>query len=147
MEHARDRHRPGYHFLPTANGMNDPNGLLQWQGTYHLFYQYSPHGAFWGTMHWGHARSRVLLHWEHLPVALAPDPDGPDANGVFSGCAVVADGMPALISTGVRGSAQLPCLAFPEDAEFLRWRRYNGNPVIAAPPAEIETTIFRDHAV
>jgi beta-fructofuranosidase len=142
-----DRHRPRYHFLPPGNWMNDPNGLIQHQGRYHLFYQYNPHGAFWGTIHWGHAISSDLVHWEHMPVALAPSPDGPDADGCYSGCAVVHDGIPTLIYTGVRGNRELACLATSNDGDLATWTKYPGNPVIAAPPEELQTTMFRDHSV
>src|SRR4051812_11081423 len=84
----RDRHRPRYHFLPLANWMNDPNGLIQWQGEYHMFYQYNPLAATHGGIHWGHAISRDLVHWTHLPLALAPTPGGPDEDGCWSGCIV-----------------------------------------------------------
>lgn len=141
-----DRHRPTWHFLPRANWMNDPNGLIQWKGTYHLFYQYNPNGAFWGTMHWGHAISADLVHWRHLPIALAPDPDGPDADGCYSGCAVNVDGVPTLMYTGVRGATELPCIATSHDDDLASWEKYPGNPVITAPP-ELDTTIFRDHSV
>ena len=139
--------RPTYHFMPPANWMNDPNGLIQWQGKYHLFYQYNPQGAFHGTIHWGHAISEDLVTWEHLPIALAPTPNSPDQDGVFYGCAVNVDGVPYLLYTGVEGKAQLPCLATSTDANLETWTRFPGNPVIAAPPAEFETTIFRDHTV
>jgi beta-fructofuranosidase len=124
--------------------MNDPNGLIQYQGRYHLFYQYNLHGAFWGTMHWGHVASTDLIHWEHMPLALAPSPDGPDADGCFSGCAVVHDGVPTLIYTGVRGDHELPCLATSTDPDLATWTKYPGNPVIPGPPDEVQTTIFRD---
>lgn len=81
FEASADPHRPTYHFLPPSNWMNDPNGLIHWNGTYHLFYQYNPNGAFWGTMHRGHAKSDDLVHWTHMPIALAPDPDEPDPDG------------------------------------------------------------------
>ena len=68
------KHRPQYHFMPQANWMNDPNGLIQWKGVYHLFYQYNPVGLGFHSMHWGHATSRDLVHWTHLPIALAPTP-------------------------------------------------------------------------
>ena len=55
-----DRQRPIYHFMPRRNWMNDPNGLIQWQGVYHIFYQHNPNAAVWGDMHWGHATSTDL---------------------------------------------------------------------------------------
>jgi beta-fructofuranosidase len=142
-----DRHRPTFHFLPPSNWMNDPNGLIQWNGTYHLFYQYNPNGAFWGTMHWGHASSGDLVNWTHLPIALAPTPNGPDADGCFSGVAVDVNGQPTLMYTGVRGNDQLPCIATSRDDDLSSWEKLPDNPVIASPPAELETTIFRDHSV
>src|SRR5947209_17224863 len=96
-----DPHRPGFHFLPAKNWMNDPNGLIQWKGQYHLFYQYNPHSALHSTIHWGHAVSPDLLHWQDLPIALSPTPGGHDAEGCWSGCAVNHNGIPTLIYTGV----------------------------------------------
>ena len=86
---ANDPLRPQCHLLPAANWMNDPNGPIYWHGNYHMFYQYNPDGAFWGDMHWGHAISQDMVHWKHLPVALAPTPGGPDADGCFTGTAAV----------------------------------------------------------
>ncbi len=140
---ATDPQRPQYHFLPAANWMNDPNGPLQWKGEYHLFYQYNPNGAFWGTMHWGHARSRDLVHWEHLPIALAPTKGGPDKDGVFSGSAFVNRGVPTLVYTGVNPETQ--CLASSDD--MIRWKKFAGNPVIASPPLGLRVTGFRDPSV
>jgi len=139
-----DPHYPQYHFLPPANWMNDPNGLIQWKGQYHLFYQHNPNGAFWGDMHWGHAVSEDMVHWSHLPIALAPEPGGPDKDGCFSGCAVVDGGTPTLVYTGVL--PERPCLATSTD-DLLTWDKYGGNPVISSPPAGLDVVGFRDHSV
>src|SRR5579863_4383003 len=98
---AADPLRPQYHLLPAHNWMNDPNGPIFFRGRYHMFYQYNPQGAVWGNMHWAHASSADLIHWQHEPIALAPTPGGPDSDGVFSGSAVLDHGMPAVIYTGV----------------------------------------------
>jgi beta-fructofuranosidase len=127
--------------------MNDPNGLIQWRGKYHLFYQHNPYAATWGLMHWGHAVSEDLVHWRHLPMALTPTSDSPDQDGCWSGCAVNDHGTATLIYTGIREGHQRPCLATSRDDDLLTWEKYAGNPVIAAPPAELELVGFRDHSV
>src|SRR5262249_20302312 len=81
----REKWRPQFHFSPAKNWMNDPNGLVYYDGEYHLFYQYNPEGDRWGHMSWGHAVSRDLVRWEHLPVALREENDVM----IFSGSAVV----------------------------------------------------------
>ncbi len=143
---AGDFHRPHYHFLPPSNWMNDPNGVIQWQGKYHLFYQYNPNGPLWGDIHWGHAVSDNLIHWTDLPIALAPIPGGPDEGGCFSGCAV-NNGAPTLIYTGARGERnehQTQCIATSQDG-LLTWHKYAGNPVLARVPDEAgQTSDFRD---
>ena len=145
---AHDPHRPRYHFLPPANWMNDPNGLIQWKGAYHLFYQHNPNGPLWGTMHWGHAVSSDLVHWTHLPIALAPTPNSVDEDGCWSGCAVDDGGVPTLIYTGVvaaapKGWKQTVCVA-RGDGDLVAWRKDARNPVIAGPPPELPTVGFRD---
>jgi len=147
-----DPHRPQYHFLPPSNWMNDPNGLIQWKGQYHLFYQYNPFEPVWGSIHWGHAISDDLVYWRDLPIALAPTPGAPDEYGVFSGCAVDADGVPTIVYTGVRkppglGRIERPCLATSTDDDLVDWRKYPGNPVIEAPPPGFDLLGFRDHGI
>ncbi len=127
--------------------MNDPNGLIQWQGQVHLFYQYNPNGALWGNMHWGHAVSPDFIHWTDLPIALAPTPGGPDEAGVYSGCAVDNGGTPTIIYTATRGAhneIQTQALATSSD-NLLTWQKHPKNPVISVVPAESgQTRDFRD---
>ncbi|WP_326701345.1 glycoside hydrolase family 32 protein [Streptomyces sp. NBC_01754] len=85
---APDAHFPVAHLRPRRNWVNDPNGLVFHDGHYHVFFQYNPYGTEHAHMHWGHYRSLDLLHWELLPLALTPSPDGDDADGVWSGNAV-----------------------------------------------------------
>ncbi len=149
-----DHHRPAYHFSPPANWLNDPNGLIRWNGTYHLFYQYNPAGPFHDTIHWGHAVSDDLLHWTDRPVALSPDPDGPDRDGCWSGCAVSDGGTATLLYTGGRGRDQLPCLATTDDPTLGTWEKDPANPIIEAAPDTLDVyrskhwaAEFRDHCV
>jgi len=149
-----DADRPQYHITPPANWLNDPNGLIEYGGRYHVFYQYNPAGPSHHTIHWGHAVSDDLVHWEDRPVALTPSPDGPDRDGCWSGCAVDDDGTPTVLYTGGRGREQRPCLATSDDPDLREWEKHNGNPVIEEPPddlALLETehweTEFRDHCV
>ena len=81
----QEEYRPQFHFSPEEKWMNDPNGLVYHEGIYHLFYQYYPEDIVWGPMHWGHAVSEDMVHWEHKPIALYPDENGL----IFSGSAVV----------------------------------------------------------
>jgi beta-fructofuranosidase len=144
---AGDFHRPRYHFLPPSNWINDPNGVIQWRGRYHVFYQYNPTGAIWGNMHWGHAVSRDLVHWDDLPIALAPTPDSPDERGVFSGCAV-DNGRPTIIYTGARGEnydIQTQNIAVSDDDDLIGWRKDPHNPVLSHVPDEAgQRENFRD---
>jgi fructan beta-fructosidase len=144
----RERFRPQYHFTPSANWMNDPNGMVYYDGEYHLFYQYNPFGGKWGHMSWGHAVSPDLLHWEHLPVAI------PEAKGVmaFSGSGVVdwnntsgfgRDGKPPLVAiyTGHRETNQSQYIAYSND-RGRTWTVFDGNPVL-----DIGRKDFRDPKV
>ena len=154
---AQDQDRPSYHLLPPHNWMNDPNGPIWWRGQYHLFYQLNPNGAVWGDMHWGHAVSPDMIHWRHQPVALAPTPGGPDSEGCFSGSAVVFNGVPTFIYTGVQNAPpeevtlrdgndklrETQLLATAEEGGLLRWKK-DPLPAIAAPPPGMQVTGFRD---
>ncbi len=149
-----DPHRPRYHFAAPANWMNDPNGLIQWQGVYHLFYQYNPSGPTHGNIHWGHAASADLVQWEDWPVALAPTPDSADADGVYSGCAVDDNGVPTLIYSGNRripGSdpperVQRTCVATSADG-LRTWTKDLNNPVIRETPPGLDLVQYRDPSV
>jgi sucrose-6-phosphate hydrolase SacC (GH32 family) len=142
--------RPRFHFTPERNWMNDPNGMVFYEGEYHLFYQYNPFGDKWGHMSWGHAVSSNLVHWEHRPVALA------EADGVmiFSGSAVVdwqntssfgQDGKPPLVAIYTGHYTEKPLqnqqLAYSND-KGRTWTKYSGNPVL-----EIGAKDFRDPKV
>jgi len=140
------RPRPALHFAPARGWMNDPNGLIQWNGRVHLFYQHNPAAPAQENLGWGHASSTDLWTWQDHPLALEPDPAGPDRHGCYSGCAVVADACPRLLYTGVNGQGQLPCLAEAADQDLIRWTRDPGNPVIASPPPGEAVRAFRDHS-
>jgi fructan beta-fructosidase len=137
-------YRPQFHFTPEEKWMNDPNGLVYHKGVYHLFYQYYPEDIVWGPMHWGHAVSEDMLHWEHKPIALYPDENG----YIFSGSAVVdvantsgfgtADN-PALVAIFTyhdmegeqagRTDYQTQGIAYSLD-NGDSWTKFEGNPVI-----------------
>jgi beta-fructofuranosidase len=147
-----DPSRPRYHIAPPANWLNDPNGIIEWNGRYHVFYQYNPGGAMHGTIHWGHAVSDDLVRWEDEPVALTPSPDGPDRDGCWSGCAVDDDGTPTIFYTGGRGMHQLPCRATATDPALREWEKDPENPVIDEVPADVIGSEhweaeFRDHCI
>jgi beta-fructofuranosidase len=141
---ADDHHRARYHFQPPAHWMNDPNGLIQWQGAYHLFYQYNPKGAWHERVHWGHAISQDLVHWQDLPVALTPTDGGLDDGGCWSGCAVDLGDQVRLFYTGVR--PQVVCTATSAQPDLRAWEK-EPTPLIDAPPPGINAGTpadFRD---
>ena len=129
--------RPTYHFSPRVGWLNDPNGFSFYGGKYHLFYQYHPYDSMWGPMHWGHAVSSDLIHWEYLPCALAPDQPYDD-KGCFSGSAITTpDGRHMLIYTGCSDDKadekgrwkQVQCIAYGNGTDY---DKYEGNPVITS---------------
>ncbi len=132
-----DLTRPGYHFRPPALWMNDPNAPIFHNGWFHLFYQHNPYGDDWGHMHWGHTRSRDLVHWEHLPIALWPSLEQGEEH-VFSGCAWKdGSGQPLLFYTSVKVGEQEnrpvneQWAAQPLDPDLILWEKHPANPILA----------------
>ena len=120
---------------------------MYYRGWYHLFYQYNPEGAVWGNIAWGHAVSRDLIHWRHLPPALVPD-QWYDIHGVLTGTAtILPNGTVIVLYTGKTDtSAQVQCLALPADPDdplLVNWTKHPANPVILPPPG-IGLQDFRD---
>ncbi len=134
--------RPLYHFLPPANWMNDPNGLIDWQGQYHLFYQYDPLSTDPKLMVWGHSTSRDLVHWDHLPVAIKPDTDY-DRTGCWTGCAVDNGGLPYLVYTGRQGETENVCMAVSHDS-LQTFVKPTANRLTVIPPTGVKLAGFRD---
>lgn len=151
-------YRPQIHFTPPAKWMNDPNGMVYYEGEYHLFYQYYPDSTVWGPMHWGHAVSQDMVSWEHLPVALYPDSLG----YIFSGSAVVdwnnttgfgKNEQPPLVAIYTyhdpvgekagRNDFQYQGIAYSND-KGRTWTKYSGNPVV---PNLDKVRDFRDPKV
>ena len=93
--------KPVWHYRPGHNWINDPNGLVHYGGWYHMFYQYNPHGDEWGDIHWGHARSRDLLAWETLPIALTPDAEKGEMHCFSGGCCKDENGRPHFFYTSI----------------------------------------------
>ncbi|MFC9353157.1 glycoside hydrolase family 32 protein [Arthrobacter sp. NPDC057013] len=148
------RFRPAIHFTARDTWLNDPNGLVFYDGLYHLFFQNNPYGNVWGNMSWGHATSRDLLHWTEHHVAIACD----EAEDIFSGSVVVdhsntsgfgtADepALVAIYTSAYKASSehcgtQAQSLAYSTDAG-MTWRKYEGNPVLTRNSAH-----FRDPKV
>ncbi len=122
-----------YHFEPRKGWMNDPNGLVFFRGRYHAFFQHYPYAPQWGQMHWGHAVSDDLIHWEELPIALYPDQDYENDGGCFSGSAIVKDDRLYLFYTSVSHELkQTQSVAWSDDG--IHFTKYEGNPVIRENP-------------
>lgn len=147
-------YRPKVHFSAKKNWINDPNGMVYIDGQYHLFFQHYPHAMNWGPMHWGHAVSRDLLHWEELPIALYPD----ELGLIFSGsCVFDKENISGLGSVdipmlGVKGKAPLIAMytshlvtfengerksleqqSIAYSTDLVHFEKYYGNPVITNP--------------
>lgn len=144
VPYYQEPHRPQFHFSPEAHWMNDPNGMVYYKGEFHLFYQHYPDGTIWGPMHWGHAVSKDLIHWKHLPIALYPDSLG----YIFSGSAVVDWRNTSGFQNGInaplvaaytyhdmagekanKNNYQYQGIAFSTD-KGRTWTKYSKNPVV-----------------
>ncbi len=142
-----DPYRPHYHFATPSGWLNDPNGMIYLDGEYHLFYQHHPDSILWGPMHWGHTVSRDLVHWQDLPIALAPDSLGM----IFSGSAVIdhqntagfGAGAMVAVFTHDNNNHQSQSLAYSSD-KGRTWTKYANNPVLVPPD---NTPDFRDPKV
>ena len=131
-----EKNRPQFHFTSRRGWINDPNGLIFYEGEYHLFYQHNPYEREWENMSWGHAVSKDMIHWQELPVALHPD----ELGTMFSGSAVIdynntagfnKGGTPAMIAAYTANTAdkQTQCIAYSLD-KGRTWTKYSKNPVI-----------------
>jgi len=142
---STDPERPVYHFHPPANWNNDPNGTLFYKGWHHLFYQLNPFGATIANQHWGHARSKDLVNWEHLPIAIWPSSEKRE-RAIFSGGAIVAkDGRPRLIYTSIGHPQPEQWMAVPEDDDLFKWKKFDGNPVLTtAAHGQLTVNQWRD---
>ncbi len=140
-----ETYRPLYHFTPNHGWINDPNGMVYDNGEYHLFYQYNPYGSRWANMHWGHAVSKDMISWEHLPFALTPDSLG----AIFSGSAVIDKSNTAGFGKGAMvaiytsaGRIQTQSVAYSLDSGRT-FTKYKGNPVLS----DLNYPDFRDPKV
>lgn len=149
-------YRPQYHFSAPAGWLNDPNGLVYYEGEYHLFYQHNPADIMWGPMHWGHAVSTDLIHWENLPIALEPDElgtifsgccvvDHNDTSGLFGGKSGLIAYYTAHLDRSPRHCLETQCMAYSLD-KGRTWIKYSGNPIIT-PPGTPDDYDFRDPKV
>lgn len=143
----QDHHRQAFHIDPPSNWLNDPNGLVFFQNEYHVFFQYGPYSVSEGARHWGHYKSKDLVHWKALPPALAPG-ETYDRDGCFSGSAVVHNDQLYLIYTGHLDDAspkETQCVAISEDG--VNFTKYAHNPVIKEKPRSEFSEDFRDPKV
>ncbi len=132
----KEKNRPQFHFTTKRGWINDPNGLIFYEGEYHLFYQHNPYEKEWENMSWGHAVSKDMIHWEELPTALSPDNIGT----MFSGSAVIdynntagfnKRNTPAMVATytAFTDEKQVQCVAYSLD-KGRTWTKYSKNPII-----------------
>lgn len=151
MPDGQEGKRPLFHLSAPVGWINDPNGFSEYNGAYHLFYQYCPYQTTWGPMHWGHSKTHDLIRWEQCLPVLAPDQEY-DAQGCFSGSAIEHEGKHILMYTGVleqtkedgsRRMRQTQCIAVGDGANYTKLKE---NPVITADmlPEGSSREDFRD---
>ncbi|MCX5244381.1 glycoside hydrolase family 32 protein [Streptomyces sp. NBC_00201] len=146
---SNDPNAPRFRVRPPVGWINDPNGPFRWRDRYHLFYQHNPDAPVHANVHWGHASSADLAHWEHHPIALTPTPGGPDEAGCWSGCVIDDAGTPTAVYTGVDhahtglGTICLARAADPDDELLTEWKPLP-TPVVAGPPPGLDVVMFRD---
>jgi sucrose-6-phosphate hydrolase SacC (GH32 family) len=140
----REHYRPAFHHTPLYGWMNDPNGMVYRDGTWHLYYQSNPYGSKWQNMTWGHSTSTDLLHWQHLPLALEPDGLG----AIFSGSSVLdprntagfgSDAIVTLYTSA--GESQMQSLAHSRDGG-LTFEKYANNPIITLDSEARDPNMF-----
>jgi beta-fructofuranosidase len=153
--YALDPIRPQFHYSPYQGWINDPCGLIQWGGKYHLMSQFNPAAPLWGPMHWSHIESTDAVHWSELPVALYPPyPNNPlDTSGRYTGSAILDKDTGALqviftdaTDTTLHPNAQSEVVSTALSSDGINFNLYSGNPIIAAPPSDSPSG-FRDPKV
>lgn len=143
--------KPLFHITSQVGWINDPNGFSVFENEYHMFFQYHPYSTIWGPMHWGHVKSKDLIHWETMPCALAPD-EAYDEAGCFSGSALEWNGKHILAYTAVSRikneegemeDRQQQAIAIGDGTNYVKLEK---NPVITADmlPEGSSKIDFRD---
>lgn len=147
---VNQKYKPQYHFSAPIGWINDPNGFIQIEDELHLFYQHYPYDSVWGPMHWGHAKSTDGYHWEHLPIAIAPDQEY-DQNGCFSGSSIIVDDELILMYTGhvEDETHRREVQAIAKSKDFINFEKIDANPVVAEEELNqnASTEDFRDPKV
>lgn len=139
--------KPSFHVSPLIGWMNDPNGFSEYNGKFHLFYQYYPYDSVWGSMHWDHQTTTDFVKWNHEKVALAPDQDY-DRDGCFSGTAITEGDTHYLVYTSVVPGAQNQSVAYSTDGVIYQ-KNPEKNPILTGRdlPAGFSNADFRDPSI
>ena len=146
-----DRYRPEYHALPPGHWMNEPHAPIYYDGQYHLFYQANPRGPYWGHIHWGHWVSDDMVHWRHLPIALAPEAEAVDPAGCWTGGATYDEnGEPTLFYTAGDTSKSpdqavaTATPADPNDPDLVEWEKADDLAIEQPQGIGLRENAFRD---